>query len=76
MQRSGILDILHKRNFDRIKKVPETEINSVSLAQVTPILVLLETATVTAVLLLQLERIFFRRTASINKHNPNITFRN
>jgi hypothetical protein len=76
MQRSGILDILHKRNFGRIMTVPEMEFKSVSLAQVTPVFVLLATATVTAVLLLQLERVMFRRAASTNKHKRNNIFRN
>jgi hypothetical protein len=76
MRQSGILDILHNRNFERITGVPEMEFNSVSIAQVTPIFVLLATATVTAMLLLQLERVMFRRTASINKHKRNIIFHN
>jgi hypothetical protein len=76
MRQSGILDILHNRNFERITGVREMEFNSVSLAQVTPIFVLLATATVTAVLLLQLERVMFRITASINKHKRNIIFHN
>jgi hypothetical protein len=52
------------------------EFNSVSLAQVTPIFVLLATSTVTAVLLLLLERVMFRRPASTNKHKDNIPFHN
>jgi hypothetical protein len=71
MHRSGILDIITKRNARRIMTVPEVEFKSVSLTQVTPILVLLATGTVAAMLLLKLESIIFRKNLRANKHKRN-----
>jgi hypothetical protein len=69
MLRTGILDIITKRNTRRIMTVPEVEFKSVSLTQVTPILVVLATGVVTAILLLALEIIIFKKPQRNNKHD-------
>jgi hypothetical protein len=69
MLRSGILDIITKRNTRRIIRVPEVEFKSVSLTQVTPILVVLATGVVAAILLLALEIIIFKKPLRNNKHD-------
>ncbi|XP_021925047.1 glutamate receptor ionotropic, delta-1-like [Zootermopsis nevadensis] len=69
MHRSGILDAISKRNTKKLTPITGLEFKSVSLTQVTPVLVLLTTAAVAAMLLLTLENIIFRINLRFNKYN-------
>jgi hypothetical protein len=64
MHRSGILQIITKRNAQKVTQIKEMEFRSVTLAQITPILALLATVALIAMLLLKIEIIVFTRTST------------
>ncbi|XP_023719304.2 glutamate receptor ionotropic, delta-1 [Cryptotermes secundus] len=67
MHRSGILNIINKRNVRKMMEEKQVVFRSVSPTLVTPIFALLATGTLTAILLLKVELIVYRKTLRANK---------
>lgn len=76
MHRSGLIQILRDRSVPKKLDDIGTDFSSVSLNEVTPILVVMATSVVTAILLLTSERLSFRKTQNqrkcYNKHKRTI----
>jgi hypothetical protein len=59
MHRSGLIKILRDRKFPKERDKVQTEFSCVTVNEVTPVLVVMATGVVAAVLMLTLERLLF-----------------